>query len=94
MEKRRGWSIDIADCSSETLLDLTKQLKGSEHKAQLLEIQCELINRVRKTGATDQEIINMLIRNVWKGDRVALAKEWGGALGMSEDEFMRIANVK
>lgn len=90
----RSWDIDIKSCSPETLLDLSRQLKGSEYRAQLLEIQRELIDRVRTAGATDEEVINLLIQNIWKGERTALAKEWSEAIGISEAEFMRIANVR
>lgn len=94
MGKDPGWSIDVESCSTEQLVELAKQLKGSEHRAQLLAIQREMVARLRKAGFSDQKIVDALIANAWAGDRAALAKEWAEALGMTEKEFKRLASGK
>ena len=66
-----SWDIDLKSCTPDTLFDLANQLKGSEqHKSRLLDIQKEIIDRVRGMGASNQVIVDLLIRNMWKGERV------------------------
>jgi len=89
-----SWGIDLKSCSPETLFDLANQLKGSDDKTQLLSIQKEIIERVRGMGASNQVIVDLLIRNMWKGERAALAEDWSEAMGISELEFRKLANVR
>lgn len=91
MDKKSGWSVDPKSCSNERLAELLVLLKGSEHRAQLLEVQREIVERARKAGRTTKELVNGLTRHVVKKDRAAVAKEWSAALGISEEEFRRIA---
>jgi len=90
MSREEGWDVDIETCSPEQLVELAKQLAGSGHKSQLAGIQREMVVRLRKTGVTNQQIVDTLIMNLWKGDRAALVVEWSVALGISESEFERL----
>lgn len=94
MEEDAGWSVDVESCSPEQLVELAKQLKGSEHKTQLLAVQREMVSRLRKAGFNNQKIVDTLIANTWVGDRPDLAKEWAAALGITEKEFKRLASGK
>ena len=92
MEKDPGWSVDVESCSAEQLVELAKQLKGSEYKTQLLAVQREMIARLRRAGHSNQKIVDTLIANAWVGDRADLAKEWAPVLGITEKEFRRLAS--
>lgn len=92
MDQKPGWIVDVKSCSSEQLVELLEQLEGSQHKAQVLEIQCELVERARKLGRTTQQIVDGLCRRLpTKRERAVMAKKWSAALGISEEEFKRKA---
>lgn len=92
MDGQSGWNIDVKSCSPEQLVELSRQLEGSEHKEQLLEVRREMVARLRKAGSSNQEIVDTLIIGVWKADRNAMAEEWSLVLGITEQEFKRLAS--
>jgi hypothetical protein len=54
-----------------------------------------LISRSRIRGLSDAEIVKSLSRAVPRGLRLQeVAKEWAEALGLTVEEFKRIANVR
>jgi hypothetical protein len=87
-----GWSIDVETCSPEQLVELSRQLEGSEHTEQLLAVRREMIARLRKAGSSNQEIVDILIIGVWKSDRNAMAEKWSPILEITEQEFKRLAS--
>lgn len=92
MDQKPGWNIDVKSCSPEQLVELLEQLEGSQHKAQVLEIQRELVERARKLGRTTQQIVDGLCRRLpTKRERTKMAQRWSVALGISEEEFKRMA---
>lgn len=92
MDQKPGWNIDVKSCSSEQLVELLEQLEGSQHRSQVLEIQRELIERARKSGRTNQQLIDGLTRRLTtKKERAKMAQKWSAALGISEEEFKRMA---
>ncbi len=85
-------SIDVKTCSPQELVLLIEQLEGSEHKALRMEIQRELINRLRFKGESDARIIEILLRGVSVGaKRDKIAAGWAEAFGLTAREFKRIA---
>jgi hypothetical protein len=92
MDQKPGWIVDVKSCSSERLVELLEQLEGSQHNSQVLAIQCELIERARKSGRTNQQLIDGLTRRLTtKRERAKMAQKWSVALGISEEEFKRMA---
>lgn len=87
-----GWSVDVGTCSPEQLVELSRQLEGSEHIEQLLAVRREMIARLRKAGSSNQEIVDILIIGVWKADRNAMAEKWSHILEITEQEFKRLAS--
>ena len=94
MAEKPGLEIDVKSCSTQQLVELARQLRGSSHNTVLRDIQRELVERARTAGRTNQQIVDALIMGMTETERKAIAKEWCAALGVSEEEFKRLANVK
>lgn len=92
MDQKPKVTVDVKNCTTQTLVELSRQLEGSEHKELLLEVRREMIDRLRKAGSSNQEIVDTLIMGVWKADRNAMAEEWSLVLGITEQEFKRLAS--
>jgi hypothetical protein len=94
MDQKLSVTVDVKTCSPQQLVELSRQLKGSRHTALLLEVRKEMVERLRKAGASNQKIVDTIIVNMWKGDRANLITEWSEVLGISEQEFKRLANIR
>lgn len=93
MNKKPGWDIDVKSCSHDQLVELLQQLEGSEHYEIQLAIRRELVDRLRARGFTDAQIVDRLIWGVGsRAMRNKIARVWAPALGMTMQEFKRIAN--
>ena len=91
MGEESGWRVDVESCSIERLAELLVLLQDSEHRAQLLEVQREIVGRARRAGRTTMELVNGLTRHETRKGRAVVAKEWSSALGITEAEFRRIS---
>ncbi|MCY4612414.1 MAG: hypothetical protein OXB94_02175 [Nitrospira sp.] len=88
-----GWSIDVKSCSEQGLVELLRQVKGSQNENAELEIKTELVQRAKDRGLTNSQIINSLIGQIPPGrQRNGIAKEWAKPLGLTVEEFKRLAS--
>ena len=95
MERKSGWSIDVKSCSTPELVEVLKQLEGSEHSDTQIGIRSELVLRARNRGLNTSQIIDSLIGQVPRGrERNNIAKEWAESLGITVEEFKRLASGK
>lgn len=94
MAEQAGWNVDVKSCSSEQLVELLRQLRGSRYSQVVLKIQSELVERARNAGCSNQKLVDRFILGCPKDERKAIAKEWSAALGISEEEFKRLANIR
>jgi len=95
MPKDPGWKIDVKSLSTQEIVKLLRQLDESEYKEVILDLRRELVKRARDEGASGATIIRTLTRGVPRGMKLnAVAKEWASVLGLSVEEFKRIANAK
>ena len=90
MTRDKGWDVDVKVVALTSSVALARQLEGSRYETQLQEIRREMVERLRKAGSSDQEIVDTLICNLWHGDRGDLVKEWSPVLGISGIEFKRL----
>ena len=95
MPKQPPWEIDVKSLSHDQIVDLLEKLQSSGQKDIILSLRQELIGRARNRGLSDAEIVRSLSRAVPRGLRLQeVAKEWAEALGLTVEEFKRIANVR
>ncbi len=95
MGEESGWSVDVKSLSNEKLVEISLQLDGSEHIEIVDLLRRELIERLRATGRTTEEIIKQLAANLPRGRRMSeLARAWARIVGVSVEEFRRIADAK
>jgi len=82
-------NIDISLFSHESLVEVIKQLENSGHVALRKKAQRELVRRLKDKGFSNKKIAMILISNVYgKRKRLAIAREWAEALGISKEEFL------
>ena len=60
MTKPPSWTVDVKSLSLDQIVQLLKELRGSEHKELIQNLKLELIERARGEGATDEQIIRVL----------------------------------
>ena len=95
MSKKSGWTIDVKNLSNQKLVEISLQLDGSEHVEVVDSLRRELVERLRATGRTTDEIIRQIALNVPRGRRLnEIARAWARLVGVSAEEFRRIADVK
>ncbi len=96
MQESPGWDIDVESCTPRALFELYQQLKDSEkHAEQRLKCQRQLIACLRRDGRSTQEIVDVAIHGVGsKAERRVIGKAWSEALGITEQEFNRLANAE
>ncbi len=95
MPKEPNWMVDVKSLSTDKIVQLLKELRGSGHRELILNLKQELIEHARREGATDEQIIRVLAQNVPRGLSLRdVAKEWAECFGISVAEFKRIANVR
>jgi len=90
-----GWTVDVGSLSEDQLVEMLDLLKDSKHKQIQLAIRHELIIRAKKIGLTDRQIIDSLLRGVPTGIKWNnIASDWAGAIGLTIQEFKRLASGK
>ena len=95
MPKEPGWIIDVKSLSDRRLVEIAMELDGSEHKELVESLRRELVGRLEAKGITKQEMVKRIALGVPRGRRFnEIAKTWAGILGMSLEEFKRIADAK
>lgn len=92
MDEQIGWGIDVESCSDKHLVEIIKLLRESKHIDQQMAAQRELIKRLKdKQGLTTLEIVKHLVWARSKKDRLEVAEEWASILGITIQEFRRLA---
>lgn len=95
MPKEPSWNVDVKSLSDENLVQLSLNLDGSEHKELVEALRRELVGRLEAKGITKQEMVKRIAFGVPRGRRFnEIAKVWAGLLGLSPQEFKRIADAK
>lgn len=85
------FSIDVSSLSHQNLVNIIKQLEGSDYVMVRMKAQKELVKRLKKEGFDNKGIAIILTNNVYGiRKRLAIAKEWAEALEISKDEFMKL----
>ena len=83
--------IDPKSCTPTQLAEYVAQLEDSQHDRLRMQLQHELIDRLKKKGCTDAHIIELLVQGVASPTmRDKIAKGWASAFGLTETEFKRI----
>ena len=82
--------------SDRSLQEMIHKLSGSEaHQEKLRECQREQISRAMKNnGLTLKQIVRVLAGQTTRERRRSIAKEWAPLLGISESDFLKIAEFK
>ena len=95
MPKEPSWNIDVKSLSDRRLVEIALELDGSEHKELVEALRRELVERLEAKGITKQEMIKRIALGVPRGRRFnEIAKMWAGILGLSLEEFKRIADAR
>lgn len=95
MPKEPRWNIDVKSLSDQNLVQLSLNLDGSEHKDVVESLRRELVERIEAKGISKEEIVKRIALGVPRGRRFnEIAKAWAGILGLSPEEFKRIADAK
>lgn len=96
MSKPAGWEVDVDSLSDAELAQLIRNLRGAEYPEVVLDLKREVIRRAAKRdGLSREEIIRKLAERVPRGRNLDnVAREWSGVLGVSVEEFKRIADAK
>jgi len=95
MPKEPSWSIDVKSLSDRRLVEIAMELDGSEHKEIVESLRRELVERLEAKGITKKEMVKRIALGVPRGRRFnEIAKAWEGILGLSLEEFKRIADAK
>ena len=95
MPEQSSWKVDVKSPSHNQIVDLLEKLQGSGQQDIIRSLRQELIGSARNRGLSDAEIVRSLSRAVPRGLRLEeVAKEWAEALGLTAEEFKRIANVR
>lgn len=95
MTKPAGWEVDVKSLSEREIAKLLRELRGGEYPEVVLDLQREVIRRASREGMTREEIIRKLTQNVPRGTALDnVAREWNRVLGVSVEEFKRIADAR
>jgi len=95
MPKEPRWNIDVKSLSDRRLVEIALELDGSEYRELVESLRRELVERLEVKGITKQEIVKRIAFGVPRGRRFnEIAKAWAGILGLSPEEFKRIADAK
>lgn len=87
-------SIDIKSLSHANLVEIIQELKGSKYPELLRKAQKELVERLKKKGFNNQKIATLLATNIYGlTKKKAVAKEWADALGITKEEFLKLAGI-
>lgn len=96
MSKPAGWEVDVESLSDAQLAEQIRNLRGADYPDVVLDLKREVIRRAsQRDGLTREEIIRKLAEHVPRGrDLSNVAREWNGVLGVSVEEFKRIADER
>ncbi len=95
MPKEPRWNIDVKSLSDRRLVEIAMELDDSEHEELVEALRRELVERLEAKGITKQEMVKRIALSVPRGRRFnEIAKAWAGILGLSVEEFKRIADAK
>jgi len=95
MPKEPSWKVDVKSLSNQKLVELSLSLDGSEHKEVVESLRRELVERLRAIGISNEEMVKRIASGVPRGRKFnEIAKAWAEILGMSVEEFKRIADAK
>lgn len=83
--------IDPKSCTPAQLVEYIAQLEDGQHDGLRIQLQQELIDRLKKKGCTNARIIELLVQGVSSPTmRDKIGKGWASAFGLTETEFKRI----
>ncbi len=95
MAKGPSWKVDVKSLSNQKLVELALNLDGSEHKEVVESLRRELVKRIRAIGISNEEMVKRIASGVPRGRKFnEIAKTWAEILGLSVEEFKRIADAK
>lgn len=96
MSKPAGWELDVHSLSDAELAQQIRNLRGADFPEVVLDLKREVIRRAsQRDGLTKEEIIRKLAEHVPRGrDLTNVAREWNGVLGVTIEEFKRIADAR
>jgi len=84
-------SIDPKSCTPTQLVEHIAQLENGQHDRLRIQLQQELIDRLKKKGCTNAHIGELLVQGVASPVmREKIAKGWAPAFGLTEAEFKRM----
>ena len=95
MPKGPSWTVDVKSLSNQKLVELSLNLHGSEHREVVESLRRELVERIKAKGISNEEIVKRIASGVPRGRKLNdIAKAWAGILGLSLEEFKRIADAR
>ena len=95
--KDRGGTIniDVKSLSHTSLVEVIKELRGSNYPELLKKAQKELVERLKRKGFDNKKIAAILVANVYGSAKKRLiTEEWADALGITKDEFLKVIGKK
>lgn len=91
LKGKGGVSIDVKSLSHTNLVEVIKQLRGSDYPELLRSAQKELVERLKRKGFDNKKIANILVANVYgTAKKRLIAEEWANALGITKKEFIEL----
>jgi hypothetical protein len=95
MKKPPDWSVDVQSLSHQNIVELLRELKDSPNSLIVSNLRKELVDRLRLRGMDSAQIIKRLANGVVRGRKLnEVAKDWAPALGVTVEEFKRIADAR
>ncbi len=95
MGKQSHLDIDVKNCSEQALVEIIRQLRGSEYLPQQIAAQKELVCRLKlKKRMTTGQIVSVLTQGRTKAEMAEVAAEWADALEITAQQFKRLASGK
>lgn len=95
MPKESSWRVNVKSLSNHRLVELALSLDGSEYKEIVESLRRELVERLRAIGISNEEMVKRIASGVPRGRKFnEIAKAWAEILGLSVEEFKRIADAK
>ena len=86
-----GISIDVKSLSHINLVEVIKQLRGSDYPDLLKAAQKELVERLKRKGFSNKKIAEILVANVYDvAKKRLIAEEWADAMGITKKEFLEL----
>ena len=88
--------IDVKETSSARLMEYVRDLKdNSNHHSLVAKIRKELVVRAMKENALSQrQVVKALTQSRDKRLWTGIAEEWCATIGLTKEDFLRIARGK